>query len=59
MSERLISRLHKRRAVNARNVKLTTFDTESELMKIKRWAPDASLLLRIRADDKCAQLICC
>jgi hypothetical protein len=39
-------------------VTLTTFDTESELIKMKRWAPDASLLLRIRADDPCAALSC-
>ncbi len=50
--------LRARRAVYARQVTLTTFDTESELIKMKRWAPDASLLLRIRADDPCAALSC-
>lgn len=34
-----------------RGVELTTFDTEAELVKLARFAPDARALLRIRADD--------
>lgn len=42
------------RAVAARGVEMTTFDTEGELIKTARWAQGGSLLLRIRADDPCA-----
>ncbi|KAK9809050.1 hypothetical protein WJX72_008441 [[Myrmecia] bisecta] len=35
----------------ARGIDLTTFDTESELLKLATWHPHTNLLLRIRADD--------
>ena len=35
----------------AKGLKLTTFDTESELHKLARWHPSTETLLRIRADD--------
>ncbi len=35
----------------AKGLKLTTFDTESELHKLARWHPSTEALLRIRADD--------
>eukprot|EP00891_Asterochloris_glomerata_P001630 jgi/Astpho2/1630/fgenesh1_pm.00030_%23_2_t len=35
----------------AHGVNMTTFDTESELLKVQQWHPQTKLLLRIRADD--------
>ncbi|GMH41891.1 hypothetical protein BSKO_09801 [Bryopsis sp. KO-2023] len=39
------------RAAKATGVNLTTFDTKSELQKLKRHYPECNLVLRIRADD--------
>jgi len=39
------------RYARAVGVKMTTFDTESELHKVKQYYPEAALVLRIRADD--------
>lgn len=43
------------RASAARGITHSTFDTESELVKLNRWAPGSRVLLRIRADDPSAR----
>ena len=43
------------RASAARGIIHSTFDTESELVKLNRWAPGSRVLLRIRADDPSAR----
>lgn len=43
------------RASAARGITHSTFDTESELIKLNRWAPGSRVLLRIRADDPSAR----
>ena len=43
------------RSSAARGITLSTYDTESELIKLKRWAPQSRVLLRIRADDPSAR----
>lgn len=43
------------RAAAAKQVSLTTFDTESELAKLARWHSETKALLRIRADDPAAR----
>jgi ornithine decarboxylase len=37
-------------------VKTLVFDNVEELLKIKKWIPDAELLLRIEADDPSAKI---
>lgn len=39
----------------AKGVTHSTFDTEAELLKLRRWAPGSRVLLRIRADDPTAR----
>lgn len=39
------------KAAARRGVNLTTFDTESELLKLTKWHPESEAVLRIRADD--------
>ena len=39
----------------AKGVTHSTFDTESELLKLRRWSPGSRVLLRIRADDPTAR----
>ena len=43
------------RALASRGIDHSTFDTESELVKLARWAPGSRVLLRIRADDESAR----
>lgn len=43
------------RALSSRGIVHSTFDTESELVKLNRWAPGSRVLLRIRADDESAR----
>ena len=43
------------RLAASRGICLSTFDTESELVKLARWAPGSRVLLRIRADDPSAR----
>lgn len=43
------------RASAQRGIMHSTFDTESELIKLNRWAPGSRVLLRIRADDPSAR----
>jgi len=43
------------RALSSRGIVHSTFDTESELVKLNRWAPESRVLLRIRADDESAR----
>ena len=43
------------RALASRGIVHSTFDTESELVKLNRWAPGSRVLLRIRADDESAR----
>lgn len=43
------------RASAARGITHSTFDTESELVKLNKWAPGSRVLLRIRADDPSAR----
>ena len=39
----------------AKGVTHSTYDTEAELLKLRRWAPGSRVLLRIRADDPTAR----
>ncbi|KAG7667506.1 hypothetical protein Ndes2526B_g07541 [Nannochloris sp. 'desiccata'] len=39
----------------AKGVTYSTYDTEAELLKLRRWAPGSRVLLRIRADDPTAR----
>lgn len=39
------------RSAAMRGITHSTFDTEAELLKLRRWAPGSRVLLRIRADD--------
>lgn len=43
------------RCAAARSITHSTFDTESELIKLDRFAPGSRVLLRIRADDPSAR----
>ena len=43
------------RALSSRGIVHSTFDTESELVKLNRLAPGSRVLLRIRADDESAR----
>lgn len=43
------------RSTKAMGISLTTFDTEAELVKLKKYHPKCRLLLRIRADDPSAR----
>lgn len=41
--------------INKNNINLTTFDSENELLKIKKFSPNISCLLRIKIDDLSAR----
>lgn len=43
------------RTAAAKGIVHSTFDTEAELLKLRKWYPDARVLLRIRADDPTAR----